>query len=518
MSGRKEGRGGGRGAGRAAAKGAPFLLGFPGGGDSDEDDAGLEAELLAITGNRAAGKQKPQGKTPLPMEHIERMAALCMQDVEEGDDEDLEDDEDLMAELDEVLGEENEEKEEPKLVSPPTKSAPSSAGDMESTLTERLAMYKEALANAKQASEGTKARRYERGAKTLEDLLRTARRGGSVTPDDIPPPVAAGQSAAPPPAAPPAVPVPELPVKPTPPANGLPPQPAASARAPPPVPAKPQTLPQPVTLSVPAKSSAPLTPITPLTPNSSSTPSPAVDGNRTRVMERQRQYKLAALKSKQEGDAELASKYYRIAKSLDPMLSALDSGQPVDLSTLPPPPDDQPPGKLSVPQSPVSAESPVSTAPPPPPKDLLEALQQRMERYRSAAEQAKGKGDDRKARMHERIVKQYQDAIRSHKAGKSINLAELPVPPGFPPIEGSAAVPPEQSLVGVLETAMKLANQQEGDGDDDDDDEEDEKGRPSSVAQKTLPRPGALSQPQSAAPKTSPSKSPKLSGKGLPAL
>lgn len=42
---------------------------------------------------------------------------------------------------------------------------------------------------------------------------------------------------------------------------------------------------------------------------------------------------------------------------------------------------------------------------PPPPRTLLEALEQRMERYQVAAAQAKSKGDQRKARMHERIVK-----------------------------------------------------------------------------------------------------------------
>lgn len=42
---------------------------------------------------------------------------------------------------------------------------------------------------------------------------------------------------------------------------------------------------------------------------------------------------------------------------------------------------------------------------PPPPRTLLEALEQRMERYHVAAAQAKTKGDQRKARMHERIVK-----------------------------------------------------------------------------------------------------------------
>lgn len=41
----------------------------------------------------------------------------------------------------------------------------------------------------------------------------------------------------------------------------------------------------------------------------------------------------------------------------------------------------------------------------PAPSSLAEALQQRMDIYKSAAEGAKSKGDDRKARMHQRIVK-----------------------------------------------------------------------------------------------------------------
>lgn len=40
-----------------------------------------------------------------------------------------------------------------------------------------------------------------------------------------------------------------------------------------------------------------------------------------------------------------------------------------------------------------------------PPSTVAEALQQRMDIYKSAAEGAKSKGDDRKARMHQRIVK-----------------------------------------------------------------------------------------------------------------
>lgn len=36
---------------------------------------------------------------------------------------------------------------------------------------------------------------------------------------------------------------------------------------------------------------------------------------------------------------------------------------------------------------------------------MLEALQQRLEKYKLAAAQAKASGDDRKGRMHERIAK-----------------------------------------------------------------------------------------------------------------
>nr|XP_013797824.1 PREDICTED: coiled-coil and C2 domain-containing protein 1A-like [Apteryx mantelli mantelli] len=84
--------------------------------DAGDDAAELEAELLAIVGGQPDPKGKPKGKTPLPMEAIERMAALCMKDLdeEEGDDEeDLEDEDDLMAELQEVLGEEEESADAP---------------------------------------------------------------------------------------------------------------------------------------------------------------------------------------------------------------------------------------------------------------------------------------------------------------------------------------------------------------------------------------------------------------------
>lgn len=47
----------------------------------------------------------------------------------------------------------------------------------------------------------------------------------------------------------------------------------------------------------------------------------------------------------------------------------------------------------------------------PAPKSLAEALQQRLDIYRSAAEGAKSKGDDRKARMHQRIMKVHTNIV-----------------------------------------------------------------------------------------------------------
>lgn len=130
------------------------------------------------------------------------------------------------------------------------------------------------------------------------------------------------------------------------------------------------------------------------------------------------------------------------------------------------------------------------------PRTLLEALEQRMERYRVAAAQAKAKGDQRKARMHERIVKvwgrghsgwvvptprpalggphtcdlpqQYQDALRAHKAGKAVDVAELPVPPGrlCPPQQAPPKESPTQntlSLQGPTHPAGPTRRKHQGD-------------------------------------------------------
>ncbi|XP_036158693.1 coiled-coil and C2 domain-containing protein 1A isoform X1 [Myotis myotis] len=428
----------------------------------------LEAEFLALVGGQPQTLEKLRGKGPLPMEAIEKMASLCMRDPDEEeeevtDEEDVEADDDLLAELNEVLGEEQKTSESHPPVAQPKATAPSPG--LEATLQERLALYQTAIESARQAGDSAKVRRYERGLKTLENLLASVRKGSAIDEEDIPPPVAVGKG----PAAPSShTPAPTLPGS-----MNLPaPEPRVTVEGPP--------------STAPASSLGLAKPQLP--------PGPCSTGPLAQLQSRQREYKLAALHAKQQGDTSAATRYFRVAKSFDAVLEALSRGEPVDLSRLPPPPDQLPQDPPSPPlQPPAPTTVPSTPEVPPPPRTLLEALEQRMERYHVAAAQAKTKGDQRKARMHERIVKQYQDAIRAHKAGRAVDVAELPVPPGFLPIQGlEASESTQPSLVGVLETAMKLANQDEGP----EDEEDEEPKKPNSPAAPT------------AQPKAPPSKAP----------
>lgn len=50
-------------------------------------------------------------------------------------------------------------------------------------------------------------------------------------------------------------------------------------------------------------------------------------------------------------------------------------------------------------------EAAVNPLGPVPPRTVLEALEQRMDKYKETCDQAKANGDERKARMYDRIVK-----------------------------------------------------------------------------------------------------------------
>uniref|UniRef100_A0A8C4ZPB0 C2 domain-containing protein n=1 Tax=Gadus morhua TaxID=8049 RepID=A0A8C4ZPB0_GADMO len=372
---------------------------------------------------------------PVPMEEIERMAALCMKDLDEDDvgEEDL-DDEDLLAELNEVLEEVEEEAPRPAppvtmVTAPQPRPPPGGASGPESVLLERIAMYQAAVANATASGETSKARRYDRGLKTLQSMLASVKKGKPINEEDMPPPVATGGKPNVPPPQPEPIkereqPAPNL-------MPSLPTNQKPLREAPPVIPNV-----KPHSLTPPKAASTALTPgtpaISPLTPGHTHSQHSEL---KQAVLSRQRDYKMAAIHAKQGGDSELAKQHYLIAKvTLDPVLEALDRGEPLDLRSLPPAPELAAPGSVE------------------------EALTQRMDRYKAAATTAKSTGDERKSRMHQRIVKQYQDSIKAHKAGRPVNLSELPVPPGCPPLQGLDVG--QQNFMGVMETAMKLANQE----------------------------------------------------------
>ncbi|XP_066479241.1 coiled-coil and C2 domain-containing protein 1B isoform X2 [Tiliqua scincoides] len=465
-----------------------------------EDDADLEAELAAITGEKvSAGKTKPKGKTPLPMDHIERMAAECMKDLNEDDDEGLEEDTELLAELQEVLGEggggggeeeeehETERENETMEVSPSateqnteqqTQMSSAVSSGLQQTIEERITSYKAAILNAKEASESAKVRRYERGLKALENMLDAVKKGKKVNEEEMPPPVASGKCSAAMPKA----------------AEDL----SKSVNDQDRMFEEDRKEGSVTDLELKDPSDVELSESTTALPGQDADTgdlgTSAVFENdshkldtRALLVRREKEYKLAALKAKQRGDLEKAKEYMRIGKKFSMVLEALDSGQPIDLRNMPSAPQDlESPEKMQL-TSKETSSVPVETSQPltkqdtqgslQQPKTVLEALEQRLEKYKAAAAQAKASGDDRKGRMHERIAKQYQDAIRAHKAGRKVNFADLPVPPGFPPIPGVAPTDGDGTVAAVLENANRLVKMEE-----EDDKEEEKEGESSTQA------------------------------------
>uniref|UniRef100_A0A8C4UHP1 Coiled-coil and C2 domain-containing protein 1B n=1 Tax=Falco tinnunculus TaxID=100819 RepID=A0A8C4UHP1_FALTI len=393
-----------------------MLLGAEEGGD----DGDLEAELAAITGAKVKeGKSKPKGKTPLPMDHIEKMAAECMKDLnedeeDEADDEDLEKDTDLLVCVTLLAGSFSMSLWllffNRTAFNNSTTSLPAVTSELQQTIEKRIANYRTAISNSKESGESAKIRRYERGLKTLETMLAAAKKGKKINEEEMPPPVATGKSSS--------------------------------------------HLPQATGVELENPGDA----VTVQHLESESLQGHANSNTRAILLMRQKEYKLAALKAKQQGDLEKAKEYMKAGKKFNVVLEALDSGQPIDLQNMPPSPQ----GKALVTEVSLCCNGMILHLIAKP-KTVLEALQQRLEKYKSAAAQAKASGDDRKGRMHERIAKQYQDAIRAHKAGRKVNFSELPVPPGFPPLPGIAATDGDTTIAAVLESASKLASMEEND-------------------------------------------------------
>ncbi|XP_065200523.1 coiled-coil and C2 domain-containing protein 1-like isoform X2 [Planococcus citri] len=413
--------------------------------DDDDDDDDLEAELLALT-KKNAPKPKVKAKPVVDPAELDRMVQESLRDIPSDDDVSSgEDDPSLLAELHELQSDgENEESSHPAPVQPVVTSS------TKDILEERLKLYQAAEQNAKNAGDSTKARRMTRGITTLKDLLRRANSGATINVDDIPPVVSTGSSKPPPTPA-------ETPEKP--PEHSVPTPPSVSS-VPPPIPPR----------------SYPSSPVEDSNTRQVETRSSGSANNVIDILkEREMQYKKGAVFAKKNGDLQTALAYMKIVKGLEPLIKEVEAGAMVNLDSLPPAlPDSLPsPATKSVSPPPSlkrqESEKQTSTSPSviseehqksidtpqptvsspnviPQPKTVLEALEQRMKLFKDREETAKKENDSGKARRNARIVKQYEDAIKLHKAGKPIPADELPTPPGWPPIPSSDSKPSTSSI------------------------------------------------------------------------
>uniref|UniRef100_A0A182P851 Coiled-coil and C2 domain-containing protein 1-like n=1 Tax=Anopheles epiroticus TaxID=199890 RepID=A0A182P851_9DIPT len=431
-------------------------LGDDGDDGSEPDDDDLEAELAAITagmGGARKAKPKPKAKGIVAPQELDAMVAASLRDVGSDDESDGDDDDsDLLDELSAITGGAvaDEDDGSKAVATAPKKN--SGNGELVSLLKARIAMYTQAEEGAKRSGDSGKARRFNRGLKTLKDQLKMAEAGKVVAESEIPPEVSIKL------AAPPKEPTEETLKPSSAPARPAPPPPTASATSPTDEPGPSRSAPP-----VPPRRE-PRPPATPAPVLQAPTAAPA-NPKLSILNERKLLYKQAALNAKKAGNTEQAMAYVKVLKQFDVVIRAMENGEEVDLSRMPPPPIELKSAQTSQPTVPsVSKQkeeekvqkeaeplapanpNPNASAEEPAAEDeeeeenliqattVLEALEQRLEKYKSVEQAAKDEGNSSKARRMGRIVKQYQDAIKMHKAGKPIPIDELPTPPGYGPI------------------------------------------------------------------------------------
>lgn len=398
------------------------------GGDSD-----LEAELLAITSGGGPPKRPTRKPQSNPAVDLDKMIAASLKDI--GSDEELsgdDDDPDLLGELQEITGGGVEEVEEaaPANNNNDVILSTTSMSTID-VIKQRIGMYAAAEEHARAAGDSTKARRFNRGLKTLKDLLKQAEKGKEINPDDIPPEVST------------TIPKPE---------------PEAT------VPDSPPPVPMRTAPSVPPPTLPP--PILPTSVDESSKPAPATtpeDPRLTLLNTRKEEFKRAALDAKKRDDKASALKYLKVIKQFDTVIEALKNGQEIDLSNMPTfdsfekkanptsptstKQDNEMQHSADVQPNPTAETEEASALEDGEPEQLItagsvmEALEQHMAKYKSVEQAAKDEGNSSKARRIGRIIKQYEQAIKLHKAGKPFVVDELPTPPGYAPI--SVAGPPK---------------------------------------------------------------------------
>ncbi|XP_030760407.1 coiled-coil and C2 domain-containing protein 1-like isoform X2 [Sitophilus oryzae] len=391
--------------------------------DSDGGDSDLEAELAALAGGGGAKpRKKPkQGINQLmSKQEFDAMVSVSLKDEDDAEEDVDENDPDLLSELNEITGASDEEGEltPPKEISP--QKVPS--GNVSEILTNRLKNYQILEREAKAAGESSKARRYGRAIKTLNDLIKKANAGVDININDESVP-------------------PEIIIKPKQPNDGTTPESEDNKTSENTDNSQGILSPTRPAPTIPIKTDPSLPDVV---QNSVAEVKSGIDEELLNMLiERQKSYKIAALQAKKSGNNEQALKYVKIAKQFDLVIEAVKNGQSVDLSDMPGPPgqDDPKPriqenetqkqsSEIEVPEIPSDIPQPeLITA-----GTVEEALQQRLEFYKSHVQKATEEENSSKARRFGRIVKQYEQALKFHRAGKPVPFDELPTPPGFAPI------------------------------------------------------------------------------------
>ncbi|XP_034936610.1 coiled-coil and C2 domain-containing protein 1-like isoform X2 [Chelonus insularis] len=389
-------------------------------GDDDLNDEDLEAELnQLILNNDGVPPRRPERKSrPQPI-NLE-----ITDDIEVGSDEEPGDDDDpeLLSELKSIVGDKDSLKSEENMEETP--ATEQSSGDATNQdeiikiLEERLEVYTVAEQKAKNNNEMSKVRRFSRGVKTLQGMLRDAKAGRNVDSADIPPPLP-----------PSATRVTDNSAK-----QGLDsvtnPQEVVTDANPP----------ENSSSEAPAPESEASAPEPEVPVPETEVSAPVIDEEKLELLKkRQQEYRVAAVTWKRCGNIEEAVKLVKIAKQFDVVINAYSSGQPVDLSAIPSTPEL--PGTTVANDSPAThenekseSETQESSVAPITGDGIAKALQDRLEFYQKTKVTAEEQGNSSKARRYGRICKQYENAIKLHARGKPIPVDELPVPIGFPPI------------------------------------------------------------------------------------
>lgn len=391
-------------------------------GDGEEEDE--EAELMRLIGGKS---RKPVKKaTTISADNeppVDLLADLTAEiDFGEEDVEVDENDPDLLGELLELTedgGEQNIEEDE-EVESEHESEEKSSGGEANvlSVLKERLKMYKTAESKAKESNESSRARRFSRGIKTIEDLIKKAKTGKPVASSDIPPVIA----------------------------MNLKPAPPVQIEA-----ADEEMEGEPASNNEGTWNSV---------PKSENTPALEQDDEPKDILsilqERLKMYQEAEAKAKETGETSRARRFNRGIKTIQDLIKVATAGKPVALTDIPPkvalnlkPPP--PPSEITsenevveheINQTNLENEGEEQLEPQNSEESIMDVLSKRLNMYKTAEAKANEVGETSRARRFGRGIKTLQDLIKKATAGQPVSPDDIP-----PPIALNLKPPPPPSEV-----------------------------------------------------------------------